>query len=58
MYEYCARMENYGKTHQIEEWMTHSGCSEELKTFAHAMFFEAQPAAVYHYDIRIEDGNL
>ncbi len=50
------RMENYRKTHDIEEWMTNSGCSDELKTSVRAMFIQAPAAALEHYEIQIEDG--
>lgn len=51
-----ARMENYRKTHNIEDWMSNSGCSEELKSSVRAMFVQAPAAAHDHYAIEIEDG--
>ncbi len=50
------RMETYRKTHDIEDWMTHSGCSEELKTSVRAMFVGAPEAARLHYAIEVEGG--
>ncbi len=51
-----SRMQNYRKTHDIEEWMNNSGCSEALKDSVRAMFCEAPPVAKEHYDIKVEDG--
>lgn len=51
-----SRLQNYRKTHEIEDWMSNSGCSDELKAAVRAMFVGAPAAAKEHFAIRIEDG--
>lgn len=48
--------EIYRKTHNIDDWMSNSGCSDELKTSVRAMFVDAPLAARDHYAIAIENG--
>ncbi|MBX9953010.1 MAG: class I SAM-dependent methyltransferase [Candidatus Obscuribacterales bacterium] len=51
-----ARCEIYRKTHNIEDWMGNSGCSDELKKAVRAMLVQAPSAAKEHYAIEIADG--
>lgn len=51
-----ARAEIYRKTHNIDDWMSNAGCSEELKKEVRAMFLQAPPVAKEHYAIEIADG--
>ncbi len=48
--------EIYRKTHNIEDWMSNAGCSEELKDSVRAMFVDAPAAAKEHYAIKTESG--
>ncbi|MBX9941991.1 MAG: class I SAM-dependent methyltransferase [Candidatus Obscuribacterales bacterium] len=51
-----ARCEIYRKTHNIEDWMGNSGCSDELKKTVRAMLVQAPLAAKEHYAIEIAEG--
>lgn len=50
------RTELYRKTHNIEDWMSNSGCSEELKERVRKAFLQAPDVAKEHYAIEIENG--
>lgn len=45
----------YRKTHNIEDWMSNAGCSDQLKASVRAMFVDAPAAAKEHYAITIEN---
>lgn len=51
-----ANTEDYRKTHDVEQWMTNSGCSEELKTAVRDTFINAPQAAKEHYELTFNDG--
>lgn len=50
------RSELYRKTHNVEDWMTNSGCSEELKEQVRTMFVQAPDVAKEHFAIEISEG--